>query len=146
MLATPRAVERRAAAEWLTGVLRGRTSTACAYDAAARLVVADPSAPVATVRAHLWCGAGDTGEYGAYANGSKTRTEQALEEPAAALGPCEVFGELVKLIASHDSCLSSCLLGCIHHANGVRCSHAEFPLIGPFTSFLAIGSGRRPPF
>jgi hypothetical protein len=79
--------------------------------------------------------AGDTGEYGTYASGSKTRTEQALEEPAAALGPCEVFRELVKLIASHRSFLSSCLLACIHHVNGMRCPHAEFPLVEPFTSF-----------
>src|SRR5205807_1287882 len=44
-----------------------------------------------------------------------TCTEQALEKPAAALGPCEVLGEFVKLKASHRSFLSSCLLVCIHH-------------------------------
>src|SRR5947209_7631302 len=90
-------------------------------------------------------GAGDTGEYGTYASGSKTRTQQALEEPAAALGPCEVFRELVKLIAGHRSFLSSCLLVCMHHANGVRCSDGGFPLAGqPLTSFPTRGQATVP--
>jgi hypothetical protein len=79
--------------------------------------------------------AGDTGEYATYASGSQTRTEQALEEPAAALCSCEVFRELVKLITGHRSFLSSRLLAYIHHASGVRCSHDEFPLVEPLASF-----------
>jgi hypothetical protein len=72
-------------------------------------VIAVWAATAATRKRMAWGtvdGAGAEWHQTTSSGGSKTRAEEGLEETAAALGPCEVLGKFVKLIASHRSFLS----------------------------------------